>query len=112
MRRPDRPEKDGRAIRASQHDSHRRRVVAQGADRSRRAAGVALNLSGRDIGREDLAKSARGGVAVQDETQIVIRDYAGPPLGPNRSVLIMEASWPSSTRKLETSSTKGVGPQT
>ena len=35
-----------------------------------------------------------------------------PPVGPNRSVLIRAASWPSCTSASATDSTSGVGPQT
>src|SRR5438477_618138 len=54
----------------------------------------------------------RVGLAIQHEVRIVPSHCLYPPVGPNRSVLIVRASCPSSTRNLETSSTKGVGPQT
>src|SRR5271166_2989269 len=65
-------------------------------------------MRGGHVSDEDLAKSACSGVAIEDKVQIVLSHCAGPPVGPNRSVLIAIASCPSSTRKLETSSTKGV----
>jgi hypothetical protein len=69
-------------------------------------------MRGRHVSDKDLPKSACGGIAIQNKVQIVLSHRRYAPVGPNRSVLIVIASCPSSTKKLETSSTKGVGPQT
>ena len=110
--RVDHPQEDGRAIGAPQHDSHWASIEEQRPHRSDRAARVALNMRGRHVSNKDLPKSACGSIAVKNEVQIVPCDWLYPPVGPNRSVLIVGASCPSSIRKLETTSTKQVGPQT
>src|SRR5271166_1198417 len=53
-------------------------------------------MRGGHVSDEDLAKSACGGVAIEDQVEIVLSHCAGPPVGPNRSVLIAIASCPSS----------------
>src|SRR5208337_2540265 len=97
MRRVDHPQEDGRTIAAPQHDSHRGCIVVQRTHRSEQAACVALNIGGRHVSGEDFAKSACGGIAIQNEVQIVLCHRLYPPVGPNRSVLIVRALCPSST---------------
>src|SRR5690349_21685724 len=53
-----------------------------------------------------------GSVAFQHEIGGVLSHGACSPEGPKRSVLIVSGPQPSSTRKVETSSTKGEDPQT
>ncbi len=77
-----------------------------------RAACIALNLCGRRISNEDFVKKTRGSIAIQYEIRAILSHRIYTPEGPKRSVLIVIGSCPSSTRCLETSSTKGVDPQT
>src|SRR6516164_1638530 len=88
--------------------SHWSRIRTQGAYAFYSAACLAL----RSCASEKPRKKRYGRVAVQHEIGDVLSHDACPPEGPKRSVLIVSGSCPSSTRNLETSSTKGVDPQT
>src|SRR5262249_7761287 len=61
---------------------------------------------------EKFLKKSYGSITFLREIGDVLSHDACPPEGPKRSVLIVRGSWPSSTRNLATSSTKGVDPQT
>src|SRR5262249_11325367 len=73
---------------------------------------AAACLALRSCASEKPRKKRYGRVAVQHEIGDVLSHDACPPEGPKRSVLIVSGSCPSSTRNLETSSTKVVDPQT
>src|ERR1700745_533970 len=77
-----------------------------------RAACVTLRLCDSYITSEEFLKKSRGSIALEFEVRDVVSHGVYPPEGPKRSVLIVRGSYPSSTRNLETSSTKGVDPQT
>ena len=64
------------------------------------------------IASKKFLKKSYGGIAFLHEIGDVVSHGACPPEGPKRSVLIVSGSCPSSTRNLETSSTKEVDPQT
>src|SRR5262249_21249517 len=112
MRCMHRPHEDAVAMGAPQDCSHRRYIQAQGAHRRHMAACFALNLCTGYLGSEDLLEKTCSGIAVQHAVRHVLGHGTCPPEGPKRSVLIVRGSCSSSTRNLDTSSTKGVGPQT
>src|SRR5690349_4238452 len=112
MRRMDRCHDNTIAMGTPENCPHARRIETQRAYGCSRAAGRALNLCGRDLKNEDFLKKTCGGVAIQNNVRSILRHGAYPPEGPKRSVLMVRGLCPSSTRSLETSSTKGVGPQT
>src|ERR1700757_4581454 len=76
------------------------------------AARFALDLRGRYLRNEKFLKETCGSITVQHKVRDVFSHGAYTPEGPKRSVLIVKGSCPSSTRNLETSSTRGVDPQT
>lgn len=73
---------------------------------------LALRSGDGYIASKKFLKKSYGGIAFQHEIGDVVSHGACPPEGPKRSVLIVSGSCPSSTRNLETSSTKEVDPQT
>src|SRR5262249_32115517 len=77
-----------------------------------RTARLGTRLCDSYIGREKFLKKSYGSITFLREIGHVLSHDACPPEGPKRSVLIVSGSCPSSTRNLETSSTKGVDPQT
>src|SRR5262249_10416094 len=76
------------------------------------AACLALRSCDSHIASEKLLKKRYGLVAVQHEIGDVLSHDACPPEGPTLSVLIVSGACPRSSSNLETSSTKGVDPQT
>src|SRR5262245_16833178 len=106
------PHEDVIAMGAPQNYSHRKCIQAQGGYRRDMAACSALDLSAGYLRSEDLLEKTCGSIAIQHEVRHFLSHGTCPPEGPKRSVLILRGSCPSSTRNMETSSTKGVGPQT
>src|SRR5262245_58588599 len=97
------------AARAADDRAHRRGVHQRRADRADRVAVGADHFCIRHLERKDLPEYAAGGVTVE---VLFIACHAVPPLGPKRSVLMRDGSWPSSTSADATLSTSAVGPQT
>src|SRR5262249_29389462 len=73
---------------------------------------LALRWCDSYIASKQFLKKSYGSVTFQHEIGDVLSHGPCPPEGPKRSVLIVSGSYPSSTRSLETSCTKGVDPQT
>src|SRR5262245_51854357 len=96
----ERSHESGLAIGTPANRSHRSRIQTQRPYGSAEPACIALDLCSRDLANEDLLKQTCGSIAVQNAVQH-IPSHGIHPEGPKRSVLIVRASCPSSTRSLE-----------
>src|SRR5215467_10023036 len=112
VRSIDRSHQNGFAIGALQNRAHRSCVQGQRPYTVRAVAGLASDFRERNIRSEDVLKETCGGVAVEHEVGDIVSHGTYPPDGPNRSVLMLKGSKPSSTSRPEMISTKAVGPQT
>jgi len=112
MRGMDCPHENAIAMGAPQDCSHWSRVRTQSAYTFYGTAGLALRSCDGYIASKKFLNKAYGSIAFQREIGDVLSHGACPPEGPKRSVLTVSGSCPSSTRNRETSSTKGVDPQT
>src|SRR5215831_8331608 len=108
----DRSHQNAFAIGALQNRAHRSCVQGQGPYSARAVAGRASDCRERNIRNEDVLKQRCGGVAAEQEVGDIVGHGTYPPDGPNRSVLMLKGSKPSSTSRPEMISTKAVGPQT
>ena len=107
-----RPHQDPVATGTPQDSSHRGAIQTHSPEHLGGGARHALSLCCRRIKNEDFLKHTARGIAIQSEARICISHDTYSPVGPKRSVFMLRGSCPSSTRRLETLSTKGVGPQT
>jgi hypothetical protein len=111
MRCVNRPHQDPVAMGTPQHSSHRGAIQTHSPEHLRGGARHALSLCCRHIKNEDFLKQTARSIAIQNEARICISHDTYAPVGPKRSVFMLKGSCPSPTRRLETLSTKGVGPQ-
>src|SRR5690606_8386836 len=113
VRRPDHAQDDLFAGGTAGDESRGPVVETQGRDRAGAGAARAAGLGAGDVDGEDLAQRAGQRVPVRvvvlDHVAIVHRQ---PPVGPNRSVLILRAAWPRASSTSAAVSTNPVGPQT
>ena len=94
---------------AARYHSRRSHVDEQTRDLAGGSARPTCASGGRHLHAEDLAEQPGDGIAVERRRADLGHHV---PVGPNRSVLMRDGSWPSSTSALDAVSTNAVGPQT
>src|SRR5215813_3793988 len=112
VRATDRSHQNVFAIGALQNRAHRSCVQGQRPYAVRAVAGLASDFRERKVRNEDVLKETCGSIAVEDEVGDIVSHGTYSPDGPNRSVLMLKGSKPSSTSRPEMISTKAGGPQT